>query len=455
MKKDKIHVLILGDHMFHLSGVAHCLRDIANSLISTGKFRIIQLGAAIKHDDMRPVKANDDLIIIPTEGFGEINQVNQVCEQNQIDIILFMSDPRFYNWLLVRDNEIRRNIPLVWYSVWDSKMLPVWNDWIWNSVDYTVAISRLTEDIVRTVSPETNVSFMPHCVNQEIFKPLSEEERKAFKNNHLPFAKDKFLIFWNNRNGRRKNGATLLYCFKKFLDKVGHDKAVLLMKTDPVDQVGFNLPALIELLDLEGKAFIISDKFNEVTLAAMYSASDCMINISNAEGSSIPMDESLCCGVPVIATWTGGMREKLCNNIHNPTEWYGIPVFPGTRAVIGSPDLPAIFEDQVNDDDVIKAMEQMYSLTNEERRKWGSFGREHEKKNMNWDLYNNFWPTLLSEVHEKNASWPNKLHKKWRFRDLKPGFSKYDSKKKMYDLDAAECMNKSHFDFDKVKNGLK
>ena len=49
--KNKINILTLGDHPLHLSGVAHCLRDICAALLRTGKFTITSLGAAIHHDD--------------------------------------------------------------------------------------------------------------------------------------------------------------------------------------------------------------------------------------------------------------------------------------------------------------------------------------------------------------------------------------------------------------------
>ena len=44
--------------------------------------------------------------------------------------------------------------------------------------------------------------------------------------------KGKFVCFWNNRNARRKQSGTLIFWWKQFLDKVGHDKATLLMHTD-------------------------------------------------------------------------------------------------------------------------------------------------------------------------------------------------------------------------------
>lgn len=282
--KNKINILTLGDHPLHLSGVAHCIRDICASLLKTGKFTITSLGAAIHHDDMRPVKLDPDWDVFPVEGFGTIEQVHQMCKDKKIDIIFMQSDPRFYNWFLVRENEIRRNIPIVWYTIWDNYPYPIFNNWIWNSVDYSVAISKLTEDLIKTVCLKTNVLYQPHTINKDIFKPLSKEEAVSFKKDHLPFAKDKFLVFWNNRNGRRKNVGMLVSAFTTFANRVGKDKVCLLLKTDPVDQVGYNIPEIIRGYEVQDCVIINAEKLPEEVLCKIYNATDVTVNISNNEG---------------------------------------------------------------------------------------------------------------------------------------------------------------------------
>lgn len=442
--KKKINILTLGDHPLHLSGVAHCLRDICNALLKTGRFSIISLGAAIKHDDMRPIKVHDDWIIVPVEGFGTIDQVNQICKEKQIDIILFQSDPRFYNWLLTRENEIRRNIPLVWYTVWDNYPYPIFNNWIWNSVDYSVSISRLTEDLIKTVCLKTNVEYQPHSVNKDQFKPLSDDESSSFKNIHLPFAKDKFLVFWNNRNGRRKNAGMLVSAFTKFANKVGHDKVCLLMKTDPVDGVGYNIPEIIRGYDVQDCVVINAEKLPEEVLCRIYNASDCTINISNNEGFGMGTLESLSCGTPVIAAWTGGMREQLADNIDDPTEFYGVPLFPATKTVIGSPELPWINEDQVSEDDVIEALLFMYELGPENRKTWGQKGYQHIQTNFNWDKFNAYWPELFEKVYAEHGSWPNQKYERYRTEEI-TCLQRYESTKKPIDLPPSANINKTHF----------
>jgi len=438
----KINVLTLGDDPRHLSGVAHCLKDICTSLLATGGFRIVSLGAAMKHQDMSMVKLKEDWWVVPVEGFGNIDQVKGIIRDNDINIVLFQSDPRFYDWLLCRDNEIRQRIPMIWYTIWDNYPYPIFNDWIWNSVDVSVAISRLTHDLISEVSKNTELYYMPHCVNSQVYKKLPKEEIIKFANKVAPQSKDKFVIFWNNRNGRRKNGASLVVWFNKFLDKVGRDKAVLLMHTDPIDPNGFNLPEIIQGFNLENAVYISGTKVDEFTMANFYNLADVTINISNAEGFGMGTLESLSCGTPIIATWTGGMREQLCDDINSPENWYGVPIFPASRTIVGSPELPWIYEDNVSEEGVVNALETMYNLTSEERELWGTKGIEHVQSNFNYENFQKFWPSLLNKVINEG---PNKAYLRWT-QEIVDCKQKFESTKIPTDLPPSANINNSHFE---------
>ena len=87
----------------------------------------------------------------------------------------------------------------------------------------------------------------------------------------------------------------------KFLDKVGRDKAQLIMHTDPFDQHGPNLEALLHKFNLiNGEVKLSAAKVEPQQLAMMYNVADVTINISDAEGFGLSTLESLSCGVPLI-----------------------------------------------------------------------------------------------------------------------------------------------------------
>jgi glycosyltransferase involved in cell wall biosynthesis len=385
-----------------------------DGLLATGRYKFLCLGGAIKHHDYRPVKTEqwgDDLIIIPTDGYGSPDQIRSVLQDFKPDILWFMTDPRFYIWLWSFSQEIRPNVPMVYYHVWDNYPYPKFNRKYYLSNDKIVTISKLTSDIVRTVAPEVDEVYLPHAVNPEWFKPLDEKEYANLRQ------KNKTFFFWTNRNARRKMSGSVIWWYKEFLDKVGHDKAFLLMHTDPKDPNGQDLEAIAQELGLTKENFAISPgKVPPNVMAQFYNAADCTINISDAEGFGLSVLESLSCGTPVIANKTGGMQDQI---IGENGEQYGVAVEPSSRAVIGSQDVPYIYEDRVSNKDVVDAMIKVHNMTREERKALGKKATEHVKKNFSFEQYVSSWDKILQETYEKNGSWETrKNYKSWSLKEL-------------------------------------
>ena len=147
-------------------------------------------------------------------------------------------------------------------------------------------------------------------------------------------------------------------------------------------------------------------KVNPVDLAAIYNMVDCTVNISDAEGFGLATLESLSCGTPIIVTMTGGLQEQITNG----TDWFGFPVFPSSKAIIGSQEVPYIYEDRINKDQFVSALTKMFVLTNEERLSLGLQGRQHVEKNYNFTNFKSQWLNLMLEVHEKNQSWKDRIN---------------------------------------------
>ena len=186
------------------------------------------------------------------------------------------------------------------------------------SNDYVATISKVTDDIVATAAPEVQRKYIPHAVDSNIFRPYTKEEIATIRNANLPEEdRDKVIFFWNNRNARRKQSGTLVWWFKEWLDKENlHDKAQLIMHTDPKDPHGQDLEHLIQHLDLvdHRQVLLSTAKVVPQDLAAMYNMVDCTINISDAEGFGLATLESLSCATPIIATMTGGLQEQVIGN---------------------------------------------------------------------------------------------------------------------------------------------
>ena len=332
------------------------------------------------------------------------------------DILLFMTDPRFYGWLWQMENEVRPLLPMVYYHVWDNYPLPQFNKPWYDSTDVIASISKVTYDIVNSVSPDTENHYIPHAVNERVFKKLPAVEVKKFKDDHLGKDNNKMIFFWNNRNARRKQSGTLLMWFSEFADEVGPENVNLIMHTDPHDPMGQDLETLmVDHGIADGRVSISKEKVPPELLSLMYNMADCTINISDAEGFGLGTLESLSCETPIIVNMTGGLQEQVTDG----EEWFGIGIEPASKAIIGSQEVPYIYEDRICKEDFKEALHKMYNMSKKERAELGRKGKEHVRKNYNFKDFQNRWIELIDDVHERHGSWDTrKGYKSWEIKEI-------------------------------------
>tara|TARA_R110002074_G_scaffold193033_10_gene358931 strand:+ start:13530 stop:14798 length:1269 start_codon:yes stop_codon:yes gene_type:complete len=418
--KQKTKVFVISDHPFAPSGVGTQTKYVIESLLKTGRYSFVCFGGAVKHNDYNPQKTEqwgDDLIIFPIDGYGNQEMVRSLITQHRPDILWFMTDPRFYDWLWDIENEIRPNIPMVYYHVWDNYPYPMFNKLKYESTDVVATISKVTDDIVKTVAPNVESHYLPHAVHMDIFSPLEMSEieelrAKQFGDDY----KDRFIFFWNNRNARRKMSGSLVWWFNEWAEKVGPDKVQLIMHTDPKDPNGQDLEMILgELKAVDGRVVLSKNKVDASQLAAMYNMADCTINISDAEGFGLATLESLSCGTPIIVNMTGGLQEQVTDG----KDWFGVGIEPSSKAVIGSQQVPYIYEDRISKQDFHNALDTMYNASKEDRREIGLRGRQHVEKNYNFDDFCESWVSLMDSVVEKHGSWENrKGYKAWDLMEI-------------------------------------
>jgi len=414
---NKIKVLTLGDHPLLPSGVGTQTKYMIEALVDSGKFDIFSLGGAIKHPNYNLMKVNENWSVLPVDGYGDKIKVLSIIREYKPDVVWFMTDPRYYEWLWAFDDDIRQNVPMVYYHVWDNYPPPKYNQKFYESNDTVVTISKVTSDIVQTVAPEVNEVYLPHAVPMNIFKKVDQDViNQVLENN--PDLNDRFIFFWNNRNARRKQSGTLITWFSEFLeqDHVDSKKVSLIMHTDPSDQHGQPLEYLAESLGMVNSEIIFSkQKMPPEELSKLYNVADCTINIADAEGFGLATLESLSCETPIIVSMTGGLQEQVTDG----EQWFGIGIEPASKAIIGSQQVPYIFEDRISKQDFLDAMNKMYSMSKTERQNLGRKGREHVMKNYNFKDYGDRWVALMQEIHEKYGSWENrKEYKPWRMIEL-------------------------------------
>lgn len=427
MQKKKI--LVLSDHPISPSGVGTQTKYMIEALLKTGRYKFVCLGGAIRHNDYTPIKVDhwgDDWQIFPIDGYGNHEIIRSVLQKEKPDMLWFMTDPRFYEWLWEIENEVRAHVPMVYYHVWDNFPAPHYNGRYYRSTDEVLCISKVTHQIVQEVAPEVSSQYVPHAVPDSIFyRRTSADEKEKVKiiKNKMNICVDdglanpkKKIFFWNSRNARRKQSGTLIWWFKDLLDEIGHDKAALVMHTEPRDPHGQDLPHIIDHLGLDrGQVLLSTNKVPPEDLALMYNAADYTIGISDAEGFGLSTLESLSCGTPIIVNMTGGLQEQVTNG----TKWFGWGIQPSSKAIIGSLQVPYIYEDRISKEDFIDCMKKAIGLTPSKYKKMSDLGLAHIKENYNFEDLETRWVNVMDDIIKKHGSWETRTgYDKWTLMEV-------------------------------------
>jgi glycosyltransferase involved in cell wall biosynthesis len=271
------------------------------------------------------------------------------------------------------------------------------------SNDHVATISKVTNEIVKEAAPEVNRTYIPHAVHPDIFRPFTDEEIKNIRERSLsPEDREKVIFFWNNRNARRKQSGTLIWWFKEWLDNNDlHNKAQLIMHTEPKDPHGQDLQHILDRLGLNNRQVLLStQKVPPQDLASIYNMVDCTINISDAEGFGLATLESLSCATPIIVNMTGGLQEQVTDG----EKEFGIPIYPASKAIIGSQEVPYIYEDRIDKKQFHSALNKIYKMGQENRRQMGLDGRQHVLNNYNFLNFEKQWVELMDSVYENKTN---------------------------------------------------
>ena len=187
----------------------------------------------------------------------------------------------------------------------------------------------------------------------------------------------------------------------KFLNQL-REKVCLFLHTDPDDPHGQPLRYMIDELGLNGGEIVLSTaKLKPEQMSLLYNLADCTVNISDAEGFGLATLESLSCGTPIIVNMTGGLQEQVTDG----DNWFGIGIEPCSKAIIGSQQVPYIYEDRISKEDFLNAMLEMYKKTPEERVELGKLGQQHIDKNYNFEDFSKQWVEIMTSIYEEHGSW--------------------------------------------------
>ena len=414
--EERKKILLLCDDIRLHSGIGTMAKEIV--LNTAHHFNWVNLGAAIKHPEQgkafdlsENVNAqlgisDSSVKVIPWDGYGNAQIVRQLLEQEKPDAIMHFTDPRYWTWLYQMEKEIRTKIPMIFYTIWDDLPYPMYNRDFYRSDDMLLCISKQTKNLVKNVlkdypKEDWQIQYVPHGIDENKFFPVTNDlEFEVFKEKFFEGKEYDFVVFWNNRNIRRKNPGDVITAWKIFTDQLTLEQAercLLIMHTDKVDQNGTDLPAVIEHMcdPKRNKVKFTEGKCSEKGLNYYYNLADAQFMMTDNEGWGLSLTEGIMAGNMAIAPVQGGMQDQMRFEDENgdwidftsefPTNSNGqyknhgkwaIPMWGKTRSLKGSPATPYIYATQVDVEDAGLALLKCYRLGRKEIQKRGLEGRK-------------------------------------------------------------------------------
>ena len=446
MKKKKI--LLMSDDLRMFSGVANVSKDVVMGTIH--HYDWVQIAGAINHPEKNTIVDMSEAVktdfgveggylkLYPTDGYGNPDMLRQLIEIEKPDAILHFTDPRFWVWMYEMEHEIRQNIPIFYYNIWDDLPTPYYNANFYRSSDLLMGISKQTYGINKRILSEHDyedwqVKYIPHGINsKKIFKmdrahpSLDKIQKICGIDNH------KFKILYLNRNIRRKNPGDVIMAYKHFMDGLSDEQrkeCVLVFHTAPVDDNGTDLRAVCgALLPKEYSVVFTHDKgqfFDDRHVNYLHNVSDVYINIASNEGFGLGSCEALHTGTPIIVNVTGGLQDQcgfknekgeyltaedyveLGSNHRGEYKEHGEwvkPVFSSNISLQGSPQTPYIFDDRVQYEDAGDAMRYWYDKGSKGREEAGKRGMKFvndEKIGMSGDMMCKNFEIYMDTAFEK------------------------------------------------------
>ena len=421
-KKKKI--LLLSDDLRMHSGIATVSKDIVMETLN--EYDWVQIAGAIKHPDKGKVfdmsagleefgVKDGYLKVYPVDGYGDEGILREVMALEKPDAILHYTDPRFWIWLYQMEAEIRRDIPIFYYNIWDDLPDPQYNELYYRSSDLLMSISKQTYGINNRLLPDYEdwqTTYVPHGISQRRFKKINDDDKDLMEfNEKFGLTDKKFRVLYSNRNIRRKMPGDVALAYKYFVDGLPEeerDDCVLIFHCAPSDPNGTDLPRVCRHLMPDYNVAFTYDinggqPFHDGMMNRLFNSADVYVNMASNEGFGLGSAEALTVGTPIIVNMTGGMQDQCGlrddeGNLLTPEDYIELgsnhrgkykthgewvkPVYPASISLQGSPPTPYIWDDRCNPEDVAVNLREFYDMGREERKRLGALGTKFCRENQ-------------------------------------------------------------------------
>lgn len=448
-------MVIISNSPTHPSGVAGQCRHMCKALWNEGyEVKVIAYSLLNPSPPPEQVKwpTGEEAVIYHTqlnmngEGmFVDLNLVVNLVLKDKPSCLILFDDPKRFLSFLDHAPFIRSKMPIYFVHLWDTWLVPQpgggphFNLPIYENMDGIGCISRQTEWFVHKVfekaefSAKPPVTYVGHGSDHTVFRPMPPEDLDETRKFVCGGEDFDYVVLCVNQNQHRKKIPDLIEAWRIFMEGLPEEarkKCALVLKTQINHWEGTDLGAVIRALAPDHNVSILSNFCPDTELAKIYNVADVVVNVSNAEGFGLTLNEGMLCGKCVIANAVGGMVDQLgfqCDwtpenfskilsqDDNERTLTFGDWAMPliGQRTLIGSAQTPYLYEYAACIEDISHAIHYWWGQCPSERRRRGAEARAYcEKQGLFGSafgqavtrdvnaLIQNFTPRPLFEVYK-------------------------------------------------------
>ena len=401
-------VLIVSDDPRHTSGVGNQCRHICKKL--SQNYTVVVIGVITQKCTFEfkehTFDTGETINLANATSYDDMRLILYAIDKYKPSCLVTFTDPYRYQNVWSNSAIIRSKLPIYSIMVWDTYLVPHkdgkqhFNLPIYENCDGIGVISKQSEWFLNEVftkvkySKAPPISYVGHGSDIKAYKPLEPSEYADMEHKMLGDKKYDFVALMANRNQSRKKFPDLLEGWQLFMDslpKAEQDKCAIILHTEPVTEFGTNLLEVGQALAPHKNVYFSVERYDEATFNKIYNLADVCVNVSNAEGFGLTINEAMLAGTPIIANATGGLVDQIgffdCGipitwkpEIKRHLDSYGhgkwaYPLFP-QRTIIGSPQTPYLYDENCSIDDIARGLRHWYSHSKADREACGNAGRQ-------------------------------------------------------------------------------
>lgn len=394
-------ILIVGESPYLPSGEGRVVRELLSSLAGLFVAGSIQC-FALRHPQGAPTQVSGFELIPDTLARSNTQSLPQALVHTlatrSYSTVVTLGDP----WTMI---DVPNHLPpgTSWIPYINVDGVSLSRGWASQLISATcvVSSSQFGAREARRLSANATVHTIPFGINAELYKPLDDRSPSKL----VYQVQDRFVVGCVAQQQPRKQLPRLVAAFAKFARS--RQDAYLLLHARK-SALGSDLPGLLDVHDLQGRAGIVGGEFlpgeaGDHLLSQLYNAFDVFALPTMGEGFGFPMLEAMACGVPVVAT--------RCSAVTELVRGRGELIRVREKLIVGPFNTEMALADVSH---LARLMDKLYQDA-ELRAQYAKAGRSFAET-MTWERCAQKWAQLLAEVASAQPHFPSHASQ----RRLKP-----------------------------------